>query len=133
MADRCNEMQEFLAQAYPAQRVIDSNLSQVGPTLWFYYSPRSEFGIALQKMQSLLEAIEPGVEINQLQHTDFDMVILERLELGSCHVVHGRKIQPKNVQQFKNQKCLITRCACGSFRIECDNPAVQKCCQPGQQ
>jgi len=123
-------MQDFLrAAAYDACEMVDECTARVGPTLWFHHSPRSDLAAAMLLFQQLIEAEEPSVAVEQLQHTDFDLVVLSRLELGECHVMHARKILPPGTQQFRSETATLRRCAaCGRYRIETANPGVQTCC-----
>jgi hypothetical protein len=121
-------MQRFLSDAYGSCEMLDEQTARVGPTLWYYYSPRKDFAAAMQRFQQLIEAEERGIEVEKLAHTDFDMVVLTCLELGDCFVMHGRKILPPGTQQFRNETAQLQRCACGRYRIETTNPRVQRCC-----
>lgn len=120
-------MDSFLS-AYTQDRV-DERTVRVSETLWFHWSPRAEFGKAMQLFEVLMTAEEEGVAVEELRHSQFDMVVLSKLELGQCHVIHGSKIQPMNCTQFRNVEAELVQCSCGRYAIKCNNPAVQRCCE----
>ena len=116
------EMKAFLEQGGWGGQFIGNDVIQISPALWVRHPLHFDFADAMLGFQEVLDHADASV-------LEQDMLVLPRLELGACFVIHATRLEVPMSMRYQTSPAELSRCGCGRYTVVCNSPIVDLECR----